>query len=358
MKRLICFALFAAGVRGQAPNAQMAAPEVNQMCVRAAQLMEAGGVAIPGLRGAAVPMVESLKEACRELQLRPGTGQPTYTALMNVRAFLDLAESVPKPFPFPEVARDQLREVRDASTRLDAHFRALLEQKDSDLRSPDRDGALRFSEENRLVPPPAKNNRRVVLLSDSILGQWRVNEYFPNEDFLNRGLNAQLTGQLLTRMKADVVDLKPAAVVIEGGTFDLTREVPLELIANNVQSMVDIAAANNIKVILASVLPVNDYLAAENPTYLRTQSRPPGQIRALNDWLKAFAAQRKMTYVDFHSAVVDENGFLIRDASDDGLHPNAKGYRLMAPVLATALNQTLKPVAAPAPAKVKLTDKK
>jgi lysophospholipase L1-like esterase len=358
MKRVICFAFIAAGLNAQAPNPQLSAPEFNQLCARVAQLMDAGGVAVPDLRRAAEPVIDNVKQACSQLQLRPATGQPSYALLMNLRAFLDLADAVPKPFPFPDIARDQLREVRDAATRLDAHFRALLDQKDADLRSPDRDGALRFSEENRLVPPPKASNRRVVFLGDSITNLWRLNEYFPDDDFLNRGINAQLTGQLLTRMKADVVDLKPAAVVIQGGTFDLTRNVSLPLIAGNIQLIADIAAANNIKVVIASVLPVNDYHKDENPTNVRTQSRPPAQIVALNDWLKTFAAQRKFAYIDFYNPLVDTQGFLAADASDDGLHPNAKGYRLMAPVLARALDQTLKPPPPPAPVKTKPTAKK
>ena len=359
MKRLICFALVAAGACAQAPNAQMSAPDVNQRCRRVGQLMEASGVLIPDLRRAAVPIIDNVKQACGQLQLRPGTGQPSYAVLMNLKAFLDLSDAVAKPFPFPDVARDQLREVRDAATRFDAHFRALLDQKDADSRSPDRDSSLRFSEENRLVGTPKPNARRVVFLGDSITGQWRLNQYFSDEDYLNRGIDAQFTGQLLTRMKSDVVDLKPSAVVIQGGSFGLTREVPLELISHNIQLMVDVAAANNIKVVIASLLPVNDYHKDENPTNERTPSRPPAQIRALNDWLKAFCAQRKFAYVDFYSAVVDGQGMLMADASDDGLHPNAKGYRLMAPVLARALDQTLKPPApVAAPVKVKPTGKK
>jgi lysophospholipase L1-like esterase len=236
--------------------------------------------------------------------------------------FLDIADVVPKPFPLPEAAGDQIDEIRDAASRFEAHFRALLARKDADLRSPDRDDVLHFDEANKLVPPPKTGSRRVVLLGDSITAQWRFNQYFPDEDFLNRGIGGQLTGQLLTRMKADVIDLKPAVVVIQGGNFDLARDVPLELIASNVQLMADIAAANKIKVVIASVLPGNL------------------QSAAINDWLKAFAAQRKFSYADFYGALAD-----VAEISDDGLIPNSKGYRLMAPVLARALEQSLKPPA-------------
>ncbi|MEO8099429.1 MAG: GDSL-type esterase/lipase family protein [Acidobacteriota bacterium] len=343
-----CVALFS-----QAPSAQMSAPDVNQMCARVTQLMEAGYVAIAALKVSASAIVDTVKQSCTELQLRPATGQPTYAVFMNLRVYLDLYDAIPKPYPFPEVARDQVREVRDAAARLDAHFRALLDSKDADLRSADRDNTARFREDNSLLQAPRANTRRVVLLGDSITNLWRLNEYFPQEDFVNRGINGQLTGQLLTRMKSDVVDLRPTAVVVQGGTFDLTRDVAAGAIQNNYQLMADIAKANNIKVIFASVLPVNDYHAAENPTNQRTVSRPPAQIRALNDWLKTFCAQRGYVYLDYFSVLVDDKGFLMEDVSDDGLHPNAKGYRLMAPLLAKAVDlSTRPPIAAPKPVPV------
>jgi lysophospholipase L1-like esterase len=310
--------------------------------------MDAGGVAIPTLRTAAAPLIDNVRSVCRELQLRPATGQPSYNLLQNLRAYLDLSDALPKPYPFPDTARDQLREVRDAMIRFDAHFRALLDQKDAELRSPDRDNVSRFTEDNRVLPPGGA--RRVVFLGDSMLSQWRLNEYFPQDDFVNRAIVGQLSGQLLARMKADVVDLKPAVVVIGAGSFDLTREAPLELIAGNFQLLADIAAANGIKVVVTAVLPVNDDHKSENPTYERTPARPPERILQLNTWLKTFAAQRKLGYVDFYTAVVDARGLLSAEVSDDGLHPNARGYRLMAPVLAAELDRVLRPAAPPAKA--------
>jgi lysophospholipase L1-like esterase len=325
------------------------------MCVRLAQLMDAGGVAINDLQRASAPIIANVRQACTQLQLQPGAGQPTFALMNNVRAYLELADAVPKPFPFPDVARDQFREVRDMSTRLDAHFRALLDAKDADLRSPDPANLSRFRDENRLLPQPKSNARRVVFLGDSVTRQWRLNEYFPNEDFINRGIDGQLTWQLLGRLKSDVLDLHPEAVVIEGGTWDLTRSMPLTAIEDNYLLMADLATANNIKVIFASVLPVNDYLKSTNPTYERTPTRPPTFIKALNDWMRAVSAQRGYTYVDFTPVLSDAKGVLAEDVSDDGLHPNSKGYRLMAPVMAkgieeaTRVTRTVRPATAPEP---------
>lgn len=111
--RSVCLIAFAAGIlRAQAPGALLATADLNTLCGRSAQLMEAGGVAAPDLGRAAAPVIENVKQACTQLKLRPNGGQATYSLMMNVRAYLELADAIPKPYPFPEAARQQLAEVR------------------------------------------------------------------------------------------------------------------------------------------------------------------------------------------------------------------------------------------------------
>jgi lysophospholipase L1-like esterase len=313
--------------------------ELNQLCERSTQLMDAGGVAVPDLQRASAPVIENARQACIQLKARPDAGQPTYVLMMNLRAYMSLADAVPKPFPFPETARRQFTELRDGSTRLDAHFRALLDQKDAQLRTADRDDLSRYADANRRLPQPSPANPRVVFLGDSITDLWRLNEYFPDHDFINRGISGQITSEMLARMKADVMDLHPAAMIILGGTNDLARGIPLTAIENNYLMIADLAAANKIKVIFASVLPVSDYHKEENPANERTPGRPPVFIKALNDWLESFCSQRGYTYLNYFGAVVDSAGQFISDMSDDGLHPNSKGYRVMAPLALDAVQR-------------------
>ena len=331
----------AAVLLAQTPNALMTAAEVNQLCQRSTQLMEAGGVAVADLQRAAAPVIESIRQACTELQARPGRGQPTYVLMMNLRAYLALADAVPKPFPFPEAARQQFAELRDDSTRLDSHFRALLDQKDANLVNPDRDNLKRYSDANLKLAATNPAKPRVVFFGDSITDLWRLNEYFPESDFVNRGIGGQITSQMLGRMKADVLDLHPEATVILAGTNDLARGIPLTAIENNYQMIADLAAAYKVKVIFASVLPVSDYHKDKNPAFEMTMARPPVFIKALNGWLESLCSQRGYTYLNYFSAMVDNAGQLQQDLSDDGLHPNAKGYRVMAPLAAAAIDKAL-----------------
>jgi lysophospholipase L1-like esterase len=325
----------------QVGTAQLSASDANQLCARMVQLMDAGGVAIPDLQRASAPVIENVRAACTQLQLRANAGQPTYALLMNLRAYLTLADAVPKPFPFPEAARQQLTELRDESTRLEAHLLALLDQKDSQLRSSDRDNLGRYAEANRKLAPPQAGKPRVIFFGDSITDLWRLNEYFSDRDFVNRGISGQITGEMLGRMKADVVNLQPAAALILAGTNDLARNIPLVTIEENYSMLATLASANNIKVIFASVLPVSDYHKDRNPAYEMTKVRPPVYIKALNEWLQNFCAQKGCTYLNYYQALVDDQGQLGTDLADDGLHPNAKGYRVMAPLALAAVDKTL-----------------
>jgi lysophospholipase L1-like esterase len=315
--------------------------------------MEAGGVAIPDLLHAVAPVMESAKQACKNLEARANQGTPTYNVLIQLRSYLALADAVPKPYPFPEMAKKQIEEVRDNLARFEAHLRALLDQKETQIRPPDRDNLKRYADANRRTPPPDRNKPRVVFLGDSITDGWRINEYFPDRDFINRGISGQITGEMLGRMKADVLDLQPQAVLILAGTNDLARNIPLTTIENNYLMIADLASAYRIKVIFASVLPVSDHHKDVNASYERTPGRPPVYIKALNDWLQAFCAQRHFTYLNYFDSTVDSNGQLQADLADDGLHPNSKGYRIMAPLALDAIQRTLAPSAPPAPTPVK-----
>jgi acyl-CoA thioesterase-1 len=349
--RIAALVLMTAGaVVGQPQNPLMSAAQVNQVCQRVVQLMDAGGVAVPDLQRAAAPIVEGAKQACTVLEAKPGTTQPVFSVMNSVRAYLTLSDAVPKPFPFPETAQRQLTELRDDETRLDSHFRALLDSKEARLANPDRDNLKRFAEDNRKLAPVDAAKPRVVFFGDSITDLWRLNEYFPDRSFVNRGISGQITGEMLGRLKADVIDLRPSVVVILAGTNDLARGIPLTAIEDNLLMMADLCDTYKIKVVFASLLPVSDYHKAENKSYERTTTRPPIFIKALNEWIESFCANRHHIYLNYHAAMVDPKGELKEDLGDDGLHPNAKGYRIMAPLALEAIQKALPPKSAPQPA--------
>lgn len=192
----------------------------------------------------------------------------------------------------------------------------------------------RYAADNPKVAPGG-----VVFLGDSITDAWKLGEYFPGKPYVNRGISGQTTAQMLVRMMPDVIRLRPAAMILLAGTNDVARNtgpVTMRMITDNIEAMVELAKGRGIQVVLCSVLPVSDYTARP-----KTGQRPPAQIVALNAWLKSYAAKVGAGYVDYYSALVDEKGMLRAEVSGDGLHPNAAGYAVMAPLAEAGIRGVL-----------------
>ena len=332
----------------QAPSQQdalLSTRDAMALYTRLVQLMESTTTAVPGLARAGAPVIENTRQSLGNLQAAASQqdGSLQYEFLINVRAYLALAEAMPKPFPFPEEARKQFRELRESSERADSHFAALLRLKEVQLRNPDRDQLNRYREANLKVPPPQPGRPRVVFFGDSITDGWPLNEYYPDKDYINRGISGQITSQMLARMQADVIAHKPVAMLILAGTNDIARGVPPEVIENNITMIAALAEAHKIKPVIATVLPVHDYNKAQNPAYEMTKRRPLDQIRKLNTWMVAFCQDHNYIYLDYFSSMIDVDGFLKKELAEDGLHPNSAGYRVMAPLAQAALDKLAAP---------------
>ncbi len=207
----------------------------------------------------------------------------------------------------------------------------------------------RYREANAKTNAPAKNEERVVFMGDSITDGWQNPKYggfFPGKPYIDRGISSQTTPQMLIRFRPDVIALQPKVVVILAGTNDIagnTGPMTLQAIEDNLTSMFDLAHANGIRVVFASVLPISDYEKnREGQQIIRSKQRPPEQITALNAWMKTYAAAHRGVYLDYFSAMADDKGFLKEELSEDGLHPNKKGYDIMAPLAEQAIAAAFK----------------
>jgi lysophospholipase L1-like esterase len=195
------------------------------------------------------------------------------------------------------------------------------------------------ADDERLKAQPA-DPRRVVFLGDSITDGWQLAQFFPGKPYVNRGISGQTTPQMLVRLFPDVLDLKPAALIILAGTNDIARNtgpVTLAMIEDNFQAITELAQTHGIKVILCSLTPVSDYTPRK-----QTDQRPPADILKLNAWLREYAAKVHAVFADYYAALEDDKGMLREGDSNDGLHPNAKGYELLAPVAESAIAQALR----------------
>jgi lysophospholipase L1-like esterase len=188
---------------------------------------------------------------------------------------------------------------------------------------------------------PATELGRVVFYGDSITDFWVRDggKFFPGKPYVNRGISGQTTPQMLVRFRQDVVALHPEAVVILAGTNDIagnTGPSTQEMIEDNFKSMTEIAKANGIRVILASVTPAAKYL------WRPEIADPAGKIEALNAWIKSYCAQEKLTYLDYWTAMAGPDGGMKPGISLDGVHPNAAGYAMMEPLAEAAIAEGAK----------------
>jgi lysophospholipase L1-like esterase len=198
----------------------------------------------------------------------------------------------------------------------------------------------RYREANAKLPPPVKNENRVVFMGNSITEGWAryFPTMFPGKPYIGRGISGQTTPQMLVRFQQDVVALKPKVVVILAGTNDIagnTGPSTPEMIQDNIASMAEIAQASGIRVVLSSILPVYDYP-------WKPGLEPAPKIIAINNWMKQWARDHHAVYLDYHSAMSDERGGMRSGLASDGVHPTEAGYRVMAPLAEKAIREALR----------------
>ncbi|MCU1303938.1 MAG: capsular biosynthesis protein [Candidatus Sulfotelmatobacter sp.] len=199
----------------------------------------------------------------------------------------------------------------------------------------------RYRDANAALKAPAPGEKRVVFLGDSITDYWKLADYFPGKPYVNRGIDGQTTPQMILRFRQDVIDLHPEVLVVLAGTNDIagvTGPARNNDIEANYASMAELARVHKIRVVFASVLSAHNYTQEAKESFAL---RPRERISALNAWLKNYCTQNGLVYLDYFSALIDDHGMLRRDLSDDGLHPNADGYKIMAPLADKAIDTAL-----------------
>ncbi|MGD1070938.1 MAG: GDSL-type esterase/lipase family protein [Bryobacteraceae bacterium] len=312
------------------------------LATRMVQLMESTSVAVPDLMQAGEPIRKNAEATLASLARAGRDAALTWQFISQVKAWLALSDSIPRPAQFPAAADRQFAELREDTQRMQRHFEAILGEIDAGAQAydADPDNLKRYAEANSKVLPPGKLGR-VVFLGDSIADGWRLNEYFTGSDFINRGIEGQTTIQLLGRFMQDVVALHPKAVLIFGGINDIAHGIAPAGIEDNLTMMGALAKAYGIKPLFASVLPVGDAHKDIDPQFEMTRTHPPAAIQQLNRWLQDYCRKENFTCVDYYAAMADKAGHMPVDLSDDGLHPNSKGYRVMSPVTQQAINRVL-----------------
>jgi lysophospholipase L1-like esterase len=197
----------------------------------------------------------------------------------------------------------------------------------------------RYHDDDGKLGAPAAGEQRVVFFGDSITDIWKLDESFPGKHYINRGIGGQTTPQMLVRFRPDVIDLQPAVVVVLAGTNDIagnTGDETLEQIEGDYATMAELAKVHRIRLVFASVMPINNYNPRALSFFLQ---RSPEKILQLNAWLKKYCADNGLVYLDYFSAMVDGRGMLKAGLTEDGLHPNGAGFAVMAPLAEAAIEK-------------------
>ena len=241
------------------------------------------------------------------------------------------AQTNPTPATAPQTATQAAPATHPESEYQRKHDQQLLT---------DFPDLARYKEADLKLSPPAPGENRVVFMGDSITDGWGnpTGVFFPGEPYINRGISGQTTPQMLIRFWPDVIALQPKVVVILAGTNDIagnTGPSTPTMIQDNLMAMADLAAANGIRVVLASILP-----AATYPWQPGTD--PRAQISTMNAWMRDYCAQKRYVYLDYYSAMVSPEQGMKRELTIDGVHPNAEGYKVMTPLAEKAIAKALK----------------
>lgn len=198
----------------------------------------------------------------------------------------------------------------------------------------------RYQQENMNLQPPNKGEKRVVFMGNSITEFWSTySDFFKfNKNYINRAISGQTSPQMLLRFRQDVINLSPNVVVILTGINDIAENTgpsTVEMIENNIISMTELAKINNIKVILCSVLPAEEF--SWSPSI-----KPAKIVVELNEKIKSFANQNNVIYVDYFSEMKNGNDGMKSELANDGIHPNELGYSIMEPIIEKAIQKCLK----------------
>ncbi|MDQ2718351.1 MAG: GDSL-type esterase/lipase family protein [Bacteroidota bacterium] len=198
----------------------------------------------------------------------------------------------------------------------------------------------RYEKANNLVAPPAKGEKRIVFMGNSITDFWISidSSFFAGKPYFDRGISGQTTGQMLVRFREDVINLKPSVVVILAGINDIAENngpSKLEDVFGNIVSMAQLAKANGIKVVLSSLLPAFNFP-------WRLAINPVPKVKALNEMIKDYADKNNIVYLDYFTAMADSKRGLLASLAKDAVHPNLAGYKVMEPLAEKAIAAALK----------------
>lgn len=187
----------------------------------------------------------------------------------------------------------------------------------------------RYKKDNEKFENIGSQGNRIVFLGDSITEGWSdaTPDFFKeNPNYINRGIGGQTSGQILLRFRQDVINLKPKKLVLLIGINDVAENngpYNEDETFGNIVSVLELAKANKIKPILCSITPANNFVWRPSITEVG------GKIISLNNRLKEYAINHKITYCDYHKSLKNIENGTKSEFTTDGVHLTEEGYNVM-----------------------------
>jgi len=189
---------------------------------------------------------------------------------------------------------------------------------------------------NELSSPKFNNYKEnaIIFLGDSITEEFRLNEFFPGQLILNRGISGDTTDGMLSRIKENCLCLKPYKLFILAGINDLGKGTGIEKIAGNFALILDIVKKESpkAKIYVQSIYPVNENY--NNKKYFwMVGRRKNSKIDELNSIINTISFEYGAKYIDVSSFLKDKSGQLRDEFTTDGIHLRVKGYCEVAKII-------------------------
>ncbi|MBC7508211.1 MAG: GDSL family lipase [Ferruginibacter sp.] len=179
-----------------------------------------------------------------------------------------------------------------------------------------------FPHQSLSIPKIKINKNTIVFLGNSItqVGKWQ--ELIPNKKVINKGISGDITTGVLARIEDCLLE-KPAKIFVMIGINDLKIGKVIDSItANQIRIIEKIRRLSpRTKIYMQSTLPVNEGMLAS--IYKRLNN---ADIAKMNTALKFTCKEKRVTFIDLHPIMIDENAQLKYSLSTDGLHLKPEAY--------------------------------
>ena len=180
-------------------------------------------------------------------------------------------------------------------------------------------------------------NPNVVMLGDSITDFYDLDKFYGSEMLIvNSGINGNKTEDIINNIRNRVFAYNPSKIFLLIGVNDILYD---EATPDKVMEQIDeiVMEINNklpnTKIYIESIYPVNNEWKDNHDNRVKDEKEINSTIIMTNDRIEEYCEANDLKFIDLYPDLLDDNGVLNHDYTDDGLHPNENGYKVITEIL-------------------------